>query len=396
MCHLLDGNSSDEPVSVLRVTADETSRRRPFGLSANLVGIEPEYPPPADTADGVLEAAEKLCADGPCVLCADDVHQADPDSLALLGRLTDAARDLPLALLLARRSLPERRALVALAARPDVLTVDVAGFDDAGLADLVRERYGAPPGPRLRAVLAGTGGNPFHAGAVLDELARRSLLRAHGDALEVAAAAGSAAVPDTVAAGARAHVALLDEATRDLLALLAVWGGPAPITCARPGVPDRQVYLDGRVGRRGPRAVVVRPGDPEETGILGQDPAVQLAEVRAGLDPDLVEQQLAGAAVGRQRLVGAPATVRGEHGWAHSRSRSGSAAIAGSSSTGARSGSPTASSASIRRSRTWACSSSSRATDGRAHGSSDTGVNGRPHRASASSVRRGAARLVRR
>ncbi len=163
-------------VRVYRVVADEIGRRRPFGLVSALLGLEEHYPPLAETPDIVMEAVEKRCAEGPVALCADDVHHADADSLALLGRLAGAARDLPLSLVLARRALPVRETLDALAARPDVRTIEVVGLGPDGLEQLVLARLGAPPGPRLRELLAVTGGNPFHAGVLLDDLERQGRL----------------------------------------------------------------------------------------------------------------------------------------------------------------------------------------------------------------------------
>ena len=214
-------------VRVHRVAADEMSRRQPFGLVSSLLGLESFYPPRADTSDLVLEAVESLCADGPVVLCADDVHHADADSLALLARLVGVTRDLPLSLLLARRALPAREGLTALAARPGVRAVEAVGLDAGGLERLVRERLGAPPGPQLRELLALTSGNPFHAGVMLDDLERHGRLAVVNGV--VAVAGGTGDVPESVQAATRAHLALLDEPVRDLLQVLAVWGRPAGV-----------------------------------------------------------------------------------------------------------------------------------------------------------------------
>jgi len=214
-------------VRVYRVAADEMSRRQPFGLVSDLVGLEPMYPPRADAADRVLDAVEGLCAAGPVALCADDLHHADGDSLSLLGRLASSTGDLPLALALARRSRPVRDPLVALAARPDVYPVDVRGLDGAGLDELVRARFQAPAGPALRSLLAATGGNPFHAEAMLGELARHGRLEVSGG--EVTVSGDLSDAPLSVQAGVRAHLTMLDAPARDLLQVLAVWGRPASI-----------------------------------------------------------------------------------------------------------------------------------------------------------------------
>ncbi|MBN9111679.1 MAG: AAA family ATPase [Pseudonocardia sp.] len=210
---------------VQRVEADEMSRSRPFGLISGLLGIEAVYPPRPDTADRMVEAAEKLCAEGPVLLCADDLHQADSDSLDLLGWLSDMTRDLPLSLLLTRRPLPTRESLTVLAARPDVHVVELAGLAPDELDALVAARFGAAPGPSVQGLLAMTGGNPFHTRVMLDDLQRRGLLDTAGGMLTTTADATDA--PESVQAGARTHLALLDPATRDLLQVLAVWGAPA-------------------------------------------------------------------------------------------------------------------------------------------------------------------------
>lgn len=222
---LVAGRLARSGVVVRRVEADEMSRSRPFGLIASLLGAEAVYPPRPDTADRMVEAVEKKCAEGPVLLCADDLHQGDGDSLDLLGWLVDMTRDLPLSLLLSRRPLPVREGLTVLAARPEVHAVDLGGLSPEELDALVAARYGAPPAPRVQDLLAVTGGNPFHARVMLDDLQRRGLLGTADGLLTTSADTTDA--PESVQAAARTHLALLEPATRDLLQVLAVWGRPA-------------------------------------------------------------------------------------------------------------------------------------------------------------------------
>jgi len=213
----------DQGVDTRRVVADDLGRSRPFGVVADLLGLDRVYPPRPDTLDHVLAALESLCTGGPVALCVDDAHRADPDSLEVLGRLSDLARDLPVVAAFTRRTLPERAALSALARRPDVLAVEVTGLGPAATVQLVRSRYGAPPDQRLRTLLDGTDGNPFRIRELLDELDRRGALSVEGG--EVGIVDGDVAVSPSVEAGVRAHLGLLDRRARELLQVVAVWSG---------------------------------------------------------------------------------------------------------------------------------------------------------------------------
>ncbi len=213
-----------------RVSADETSRRQPFGVLSALVGLAAEYPPRPDTADRVLAAVEQLCADGPAVLYADDVHHADADSLRGLDQLVAVAGELPLVLLLTRRWFPVRESLDKLAARPEVTAVEVTGIDPAGVAAMVRQRYRAEPTSALLAALQTAGGNPFYVQGLLADLERHDRLTVHDGTADLVVTTAAAPVvlpsmPDSV----RARLVQLDAEARAVLEILAVWGRAAPV-----------------------------------------------------------------------------------------------------------------------------------------------------------------------
>ncbi len=271
---------------VHRVGADETSGERPFGVAAALIGVDVGYPPIAGFSARLVEALEQRCHDGPLVLVADDLHHADPDSLRMLAAATDLTRDLPLTLLLARRPLPPRERLAALAARPDVLAAEVTGLDDAGIATVVRNRVGADPGPTLRAALRAAGGNPLYVTVLLTDLARRGALRV-GTTAEVD---GTVALPDSLSAAARAQLALLDPPTRHLLQVLAVWGAAAAVEDLAAVLDAPPATLLGPVQSAvgaGIATWTTRPGDPAPAELLGLRHEVHREVLLADLDPPL-------------------------------------------------------------------------------------------------------------
>jgi DNA-binding CsgD family transcriptional regulator/tetratricopeptide (TPR) repeat protein len=211
-----------------RVSAESPDRVRPFGVVTDLLGLAPVSPPRPDSVDRVTAAVEQLCRAGPVALCVDDAHRSDPDSLDALGRLLDVGHDLPVVLVLARRTSPDRPGLAALTRRPDVVGVEVLGLGVETLAELVRARHGAPPSAELRGLLMGPDTNPLRITAVLDDLDRRALLEESGGELTLRAG-GPPTASTSAEAGVRAQLGLLDPAAEELVAVLATWGGPADI-----------------------------------------------------------------------------------------------------------------------------------------------------------------------
>ena len=120
-----------------------------------------------ETSQRLLEAAARR----PFAIVLDDLHWADPDSLALLEFLTPALVDAPLVVVATTR--PEELAQLPRAG----LTIELAGLGSGDLAQLMANLVGSsPPQELVGEVIRYTGGNPFFVG----EIAR--LLRAGGHA----------------------------------------------------------------------------------------------------------------------------------------------------------------------------------------------------------------------
>ncbi|MGV9794664.1 LuxR C-terminal-related transcriptional regulator [Gordonia sp. NPDC003422] len=244
--------------------ADELSWRQPFGVAADLLGAELPAPIPEGFGDKPYALVDAMCAERPLVLVLDDAHNADAASLELIFRLSGAARDLPLVILLGRRHLPERELLVRLLARPGVHEWQLPPLADAELDALTVEYLGATPDSALRALLSTSGGNPMHAISLL-----RSLEQSHR--LDISDGAASV-IPGTdadlgtettdVIAG---HLALLGPDARALAQKLAVWGGPATLADL--------AALDGSA----PAALVGAAQTAIDAGIIGTDDAGALA-----------------------------------------------------------------------------------------------------------------------
>jgi len=204
---------------VLRVAGQQGRRNDPFTVASQLLG---ELTGDTDPADAAFDHVDELCADGPVVLCADDAHHLDAASLTLLRRLVWASRTLPLAVLVTTRPGPSREPLAMLIRQAQVrLWLPPMG---AMMTErLVFDQTGRWPGPLLRRILGLAAGNPLFVGELLRGYRNAGALTDAGpDAIEARfeldlQATGLDAV-------IRAHLAELDEPTRDVLAAMAVWG----------------------------------------------------------------------------------------------------------------------------------------------------------------------------
>ncbi|MFF2810079.1 AAA family ATPase [Streptomyces sp. NPDC058000] len=142
-------------------------------LTADPVGHEAAnaaYP----VLHGLYWLAARLMAERPLVLVLDDVHWCDERSLAWIDFLLRRAEDLPLLVVLARRSEAEPVAPAVLAdlasqRRPTVLRLHPLDHDQVG--EMVRRVFRSAAAPSFVArVAAVSGGNPLTLTRLLDEL----------------------------------------------------------------------------------------------------------------------------------------------------------------------------------------------------------------------------------
>ncbi|HET6146965.1 MAG TPA: AAA family ATPase [Polyangia bacterium] len=217
-----------------------------------------------DALTAVLRAAART---RPLFLVLDDLHTADPSSLALLHFLARNLRGLRALVVGAYRGeearlSPEVGQILGDIAREGSY-LPLSPLSRAETEQLVARFTGAPPAPGLLdAVQRATEGNPLF----LDELLRLLLQRGEiGDGSVGAAGGGEPAgvaglpVPDTVREVIRRRVARLAPETRDLLALASVVGRDVglPALAALAGVDAAGADLGARLESAGAANLLV-------------------------------------------------------------------------------------------------------------------------------------------
>jgi DNA-binding CsgD family transcriptional regulator len=158
----------------------------------------------------VVDLVERKVATEPTLLVLDDVHLADPASLAVIGGLLPWLDSLPLGIVLACRE-PERTNSLASwwpALEQSATVLRLQTLDDDEIAEWCAERLGGRPGPRLVQALAATGGVPLLIATVLDAASDELLVRERDEIdIDTEAADGlRASVPDPVRARVRSVV----------------------------------------------------------------------------------------------------------------------------------------------------------------------------------------------
>ena len=190
-------------VETRTAAAHETDHHRPMALVQALLPWKSGRPA-TDPLASTIDAVERLAAAGPVALVADDVHWADDASLDALGAVARRAEMLGVLIVTAARPQPASPMLRCYEATlaPRGVRLAPKPLAAADLAALVAHRTGAPPGPALTAVLAGTAGNPFLAVELVVSLLDENRLAERDGVVELADATdptGAIGTPDTSA-----------------------------------------------------------------------------------------------------------------------------------------------------------------------------------------------------
>jgi DNA-binding CsgD family transcriptional regulator len=138
----------------------------------------------------LLERLDRLALAAPTVLLLDDIHLADPGSVAFLEVVLDRLSMIPVGLVLAGRTgvrpTPLDRWWPRLERLADVY--ELGPLDLASVSEMCVERFGAPPGERLGRALAASNGSPLLAATTLDAAADSGVAVRNG-AVDIAGAA---------------------------------------------------------------------------------------------------------------------------------------------------------------------------------------------------------------
>jgi DNA-binding CsgD family transcriptional regulator len=211
----------------------------------------------------------------PTLVVLEDLQWCDPATLAVWGRLTRVAKELPLLLVGTLRVPPRDGPVLALER-----TVGPGGrmrlgpLGEAPVAQLVTEMCGGEPDQKLLGLAAGAGGNPLYLTELLDTLDRSGGLCTTKSG-RIGVVRGRA--PRSLTAAIAARLRDLPDDVRQLLRMAALLGAEFSATDL------------AAVSGRSPEQLVVELDEARDAGILsdGGEPAFRHPMLRQALYEDL-------------------------------------------------------------------------------------------------------------
>lgn len=225
--------------------AAELEADRPFGVLSDALGLRRDAHDPECAAIGGLIADPRLFDQAeqrhelmvriaamikresqlvPLALVLEDMHWADRFSAMTLIRVVHECEERPVGIFLTRRMLPLRAPIDELLerGRPRFERVDLDALDSEVMALLAHERLGAAPGPRLRQLIARSGGNPRLLLALIGALGQDRELRVEGDTVESA----TYTPPTSMRPAVMRRFSRLSDRCQDVLTVAAVFERP--------------------------------------------------------------------------------------------------------------------------------------------------------------------------
>ena len=180
------------------VAAQHAELHELFDEQRSATRVSPMQLVPAERAhliERIAGMVETWSLANPVLLALDDLHWADPATLATLGRLHRLTSSQSLVLVAAYRPVPhnpELRDLVAATARGGGDLCVLGPLDVAAVRTLVIDAVGHEPGPALLQHAARAGGNPFLVVELVRALDHEGRIVVSGGVAELATAASTA------------------------------------------------------------------------------------------------------------------------------------------------------------------------------------------------------------
>jgi class 3 adenylate cyclase/tetratricopeptide (TPR) repeat protein len=183
-----------------------------------------------------------LAADVSVVLAVEDVHWADPSSLALTSELVEGAADLPVLFVVTTRSEGLQSAREIGAIHPGgCVELALGPLDDSTVESLLVELLGSVPPRELRALAGRVDGNPFFLQELVWSLQDLGHLVEYGTGWRLAPGWSPEVIPPTVEAALSGRLDCLARDTAGVLSVAAVIGRQVRLPLLRAALRDHNV-----------------------------------------------------------------------------------------------------------------------------------------------------------
>jgi DNA-binding CsgD family transcriptional regulator/tetratricopeptide (TPR) repeat protein len=242
------GSAEARELYVLRGSADELARERPFGPLVEALDLTPESRD-ADArelgelilgttapnavrveapdvrfrvVEGLVAMIERMAWERPLLLAIEDLHWADPSTLLTLRRMTQRLVHSPLALIGTCRPHPRPAELAALlrALPDDGVHLRLGALETEAARGLAAALLDAEPGRRLAQHLDGTAGNPLFVVELIGALGDEGALRLADGRAEVS----EAGLPPTLRLTILRRLSFLPQGVLDTLGAASALG----------------------------------------------------------------------------------------------------------------------------------------------------------------------------